>query len=273
VLRAQILLDRANFSPGEIDGVAGANFERALRAFQTARRVDVSGELDEPTWLALNAEAAPVIVSYKIVRADVAGPFHGVPEDLIEQAKLARLGYSSPEEALSERFHVKPALLRRMNPDTTLREDTEILVPNVVTTLTGKAAKLVVTKSGTLTAFDDSGNVLAHYPCSSGSEHDPLPIGNWKITGIHRNPAFYYNPELFWDADPSHSKAKIAPGPNNPVGVVWIDLSKEHYGIHGSPEPSTVGHSQSHGCIRLTNWDAQELAGLLSKGVVAELTE
>ena len=272
-LRAQILLDRAHFSPGEIDGRGGANFQRALTAFQQARNVPVSGTLDEATWAALNADTATALVSYRITAADVAGPFEKVPSDIMEQAKLKRLGFESPEETLGEQFHVSPALLKRMNPGAKWTAGTEILVPNVLTTASGKAARVVVTKAGTLTAMDGAGAVIAHYPCSSGSEHDPLPIGDWKITGIHRDPVFFYNPELFWDADPAHSKAKIAPGPNNPVGPVWIDLSKEHYGIHGTPVPATVGHTQSHGCIRLTNWDVRELAGLVTKGMQVSLTE
>src|SRR6185436_15437420 len=110
------------------------------------------------------------------------------------------------------------------------------------------------------TLLDSSGKTFAHFPASTGSKHDPLPLGSWKIQGVARNPVFHYNPQLFWDANPKHGKAKIPPGPNNPVGVVWIDLSKPHYGIHGTPEPSKVGKTESHGCIRLTNWDVAELA-------------
>jgi lipoprotein-anchoring transpeptidase ErfK/SrfK len=106
---------------------------------------------------------------------------------------------------------------------------------------------------------DESGTVLFHAPVTTGSSHDPLPIGKWKVTGVQRNPVFHYNPALFWDANPRHSKARIPAGPNNPVGVAWIDISKEHYGIHGTPEPSRIGHMQSHGCVRLTNWDVQRV--------------
>ena len=113
---------------------------------------------------------------------------------------------------------------------------------------------------------NEAGETVMFAPVSVGSEHDPLPVGDWKVTGVSRNPSFNYNPDLFWDADPAHSKAKIAAGPNNPVGVVWVDLTKEHYGIHGTPEPSRIGYSQSHGCIRLTNWDAMRLADLVSPG-------
>ena len=122
------------------------------------------------------------------------------------------------------------------------------------------AVTIAVTKStSSLTVEDASGKVLFHAPVTTGSEHDPLPIGSWKVTSVHLMPPFQYNPDLFWDADPSHSKATIKPGPNNPVGVAWIDLSKEHYGIHGTPQPSRIGHVQSHGCVRLTNWDVQRL--------------
>ena len=133
--------------------------------------------------------------------------------------------------------------------------------------------KIAVSKSSSsLTVEDESGRVIFHAPVTSGSEHDPLPIGTWKVTTIHTMPVFNYNPELFWDADPSHSKAKIARGPNNPVGVAWIDLSKEHYGIHGAPEPSRIGHVQSHGCVRLTNWDALDLAQHVRKGTAVTIS-
>ena len=275
ILRAQILLDRANFSPGEIDGKPGANFSRALSGFQEARKIAVTGTLDEATWAALNADTTPAVVPYRITDADVAGPFvPEIPKDLPEQAKLKSLGYANAEEALGEQFHVSPVLLKRMNPTVKFAAGDEIQVPNVLTTpSTVKAAKIVVSKTGWVRALDASGVILAQFPASSGSEHDPLPIGEWKINGVAKNPPFHYNPELFWDADPSHSKAKIPPGPNNPVGVVWIDLSKEHYGIHGTPEPSNVGHTQSHGCIRLTNWDAMELAGMVAPKMPATLTE
>ncbi len=122
-------------------------------------------------------------------------------------------------------------------------------------------------------AVDAAGRVLASYPATMGSQHDPLPLGAWTIKGVSREPTFNYNPDLFWDAEAGHAKAKIPPGPNNPVGMAWIDLSKEHYGIHGSPEPSRVGKTESHGCIRLTNWDVAELAALVAPGTPAILQE
>ena len=274
ILRAQVLLDRANFSPGEIDGRPGANLNRAIAGFQEGKKIATSGALDQATWAALNADTTPVVVPYRITEADIAGPFTPLPQDMMEKSKLQALGFETAEESLGEQFHVSPGLLRRMNPTAKYEVGEEILVPNVLaSTAPVKAAKVTVSKAGWLRVLDGSGNIMAQYPCSSGSEHDPLPIGTWKINGVAKNPPFHYNPKLFWDADPSHSKAKIAPGPNNPVGVVWIDLSKEHYGIHGTPEPGKVGHTQSHGCIRLTNWDAMELAGMVGPGVPALLTE
>jgi len=124
-----------------------------------------------------------------------------------------------------------------------------------------------VSKSfSTLWVTDGAGKTIMHAPVTSGSEHDPLPIGMWTVTAVSRNPTFNYNPDLFWDANPTHAKAKIPPGPNGPVGLVWIDISKEHYGLHGTPEPSQIGHTSSHGCVRLTNWDAARLAALVTKG-------
>jgi len=275
ILRAQILLDRANFSPGEIDGRPGTNFDHAVAGFQESRSLPVSGKMDDATWEALNRDTVPVIVAYRIADIDVAGPFVQVPKDLVEQSKLTSLGYQNAVEALGEQFHANPALLRSMNHGAKFEAGEEIQVPSILPPAPApvKAAKVIVSKAGYVRAVGREGNILAQFPASSGSEHDPLPIGTWKIKGVAKNPPFYYNPELFWDAQPGDSKAKIAPGPNNPVGVVWIDLSKEHYGIHGTPEPDKVGHTQSHGCIRLTNWDAMKLSALVSPGMPALLTE
>jgi lipoprotein-anchoring transpeptidase ErfK/SrfK len=277
VLRAQILLDRGSFSPGEIDAVYGPNFRAAFQGFQKMHQLPPTEELGPETWTALNRDAAPVLVEYEISPEDVAGPFKRIPRDLIQQSALDALGYESPVELLGEKFHVSPKLLTLMNPGKSFdRAGERIVVPSVGTDsvpLT-KAASVLVRKSDrTVSALDESGQVIVQFPASIGSQHDPLPIGHWKINGVGKNPVFHYNPKLFWDADPKHSEAKIAPGPNNPAGVVWIDLSKPHYGIHGTPEPSQVGHTQSHGCIRLTNWDAVRLAGLVHPGIPAILTE
>ena len=117
-----------------------------------------------------------------------------------------------------------------------------------------------------LRATRADGTLVFFAPVSSGSIHDPLPPGNWKVTGVAWHPVFHYNPNLFWDAKPKDEKATIKAGPNNPVGVVWIALNLEHYGLHGTPEPGNIGHTESHGCVRLTNWDAARVAALVKPG-------
>ncbi|MDQ2901824.1 MAG: L,D-transpeptidase [Acidobacteriota bacterium] len=276
VLRAQILLDRAHFSCGEIDGSYGRNLEMAIKNYQEAHGLEATGKINRDMWKELNADDAPALFAYTIAPEDVAGPFDkDPPADMMEKAKLKSLPYASAADALAEKFHLSQQLLRKLNPGKSFDEaGTQIEVPNVIVAAPGKAASVVVNgTTRTVEALDADGKVIASYAATVGSEHDPLPAGDWKVTIVQKNPVYFYNSDLFWDADEQHAKAKVPPGPRNPVGVVWIGLSKEHYGIHGTPAPQNIGHTQSHGCIRLTNWDASELAQMVRKGTPAVLKD
>ena len=297
VMQRQVVLDRLGFSPGVIDGREGMSLTTALRGFQRANGLTESGRDDEPTRAALARwDRIPSTRTITIDAALAAGPFVGrIPREPEEQARLSSLGYADLAEKVAERFHTTPETIRALNPAAgfTLRQGAQVVVPNVAggpvaadaaedadwrATLTSlgvageqpRATRVVVDESEkVLMAYDGQDRLIAQFPVTTGSEHDPLPLGRWEIRQIAHNPPFHYNPDLFWDADPGDRRATIPAGPNNPVGVVWIDLSREHYGIHGTPEPRTIGRTESHGCIRLTNWDAARLAQMVRSGVVA----
>jgi lipoprotein-anchoring transpeptidase ErfK/SrfK len=275
VIRAQILLASARFSPGEIDGRYGDDLVIAIKGYQGNNRLKPTGVIDSDVWKLLDARRGPLLTTYTVTAADVKGPFDPIPNDVADQAKLKWMGYESPQEGLGEKFHMSPKLLEELNPGKKLDSAGEkITVANLDRFPPQRAVRVEVSKSKrTVTALRAGGKVLAQYPATIGDSHNPLPIGEWKIVGIVHNPWFDWDPVHYWNVDPEKATEKLPPGPNNPAGVVWMGLSKPHYGIHGTPDPGHVRHGESYGCVRLTNWDAMDLSHMVAPGTSVVMVE
>lgn len=298
VMHVQVILDRIGFGPGVIDGKGGESLRLALRGFQESRGIPATGKIDQPTLRALHQYRSirPTIVA-RIAESDLRGPFtNPVPKDPEQQAQLPCLCYRAGLERLAERFHTSPETLIALNgADTPLKAGQPIVVPAVlpysrdysvkdekarellsalnIDAKQPRGDRIVVDKSdGVLRVFDGE-RLVAQFPATMGSERDPLPLGTWKVTAHSYLPPWHYQPSLLKKADQSDPELMIKPGPNNPVGVAWLDLSKEHYGIHGTAEPQTIGRAESNGCIRLTNWDVMRVSQMVTPGTTAIFQE
>lgn len=268
LIRAQILLDRAHASPGVIDGLAGGNTDKAVRAYEDMNDLPVDGALDEAVWKSLSKDATPVVTTYTLTAEDVGGRYvPDLPTDYAELAKLEWIGFRGPAEALAERFHMDEDLLRILNPNADFEAvGTQILVadPGPGPGPEPLVDKIVIDKSkGELLAYDEAGKIILVLPATIGSQDTPSPSGTMKVNGAAPDPKYEYDPKKNFKQGDNAGKLTLPPGPNGPVGSMWIDLSKPTYGIHGTPEPSKIDKTASHGCVRLTNWDADTLARLI----------
>jgi lipoprotein-anchoring transpeptidase ErfK/SrfK len=289
VLTIQVLLDRAFFSPGIIDGRWGKNTEKALYYFQQSNALSATGRVDSPTVDALlRVTGDEQVRTHRLTDQDVEGPFVQVPEDIYERAELECLCYESLREKLGEVFHSSPALLEQLNPGldlNALAAGDALSVPAVepfrVAALPegeytgGREVRRIVVSGGGhyVHALNAAGDILYHFPSTLGAEYSPDPGDDYTVEAIVFHPDWHYQPRLLRDVDPNDEEAVIPAGPNNDVGIVWMALSEPHYGIHGTKAPETIGYAVSSGCVRLTNWDAAILARRVPPGTRVEFTD
>jgi lipoprotein-anchoring transpeptidase ErfK/SrfK len=294
VLRVQILLDRALFSPGIVDGRWGRNTEKAVYWLQRREGLNASGHVDQATWERLQQLASQpreLVRAVRLTQDDVAGPFVTLPDEYYDRRDMECQCYESLAEKLAELHHTTEGLLGQLNPDVDLnavQAGAELYVPALdrvdsarqsgpVAPAAGAAsriAKIVISDGGRyLHALDASNRIVYHFPATLGSDYSPSPTGDYSITNIAHDPSWHYQPDLLEGVDDDDPDAVLPPGPNNAVGVVWMQLSRPHYGIHGTSAPETIGYATSNGCVRLTNWDAEFLARRVDAGVPVEFRD
>jgi lipoprotein-anchoring transpeptidase ErfK/SrfK len=273
IVHLQVLLDRAGASPGVIDGHFGENLTKAIAGFEALQQLHVDGKLDSDV-VARLTDPIPAVQAYSITAEDGQDIVESIPKDYAEQAKMEHLGYTSIAEKLAERFHMDIALLKALNPTATFKPGETIAVAIPGASRTGLVKRIDVhRKMGQVFAFAEDGSPLAVYPATIGSEDTPSPTGTHKVKGVSRMPVYTYNPKINFQQGNNKKVLELPSGPNGPVGTVWIDLTEPTYGIHGTPEPELIGKVGSHGCVRLTNWDVEELSSMVKPGVVVQFED
>ncbi|CAD7035762.1 murein L,D-transpeptidase [Pseudorhizobium endolithicum] len=278
IVHVQILLDRAGSSPGVIDGFYGENVSKAIRGFEALQGLEEDGELDSEVLGRLRGHhlggEKPVLEQYEIISQDAEDLVNAIPEDVGQMAKLEKLGYTSVAERLSERFHMDIDLLEALNPASAFAVGEAVWVAAPGEGVRGKVSSIEVLRDlGQVRAFAEDGKLLSVYPATIGSEDNPAPSGTHNVNGVAPMPTYTYDPDVNFQQGDNTEVLEIAGGPNNPVGTVWIDLSEPTYGIHGTPEPSLIDKVGSHGCVRLTNWDVEELGAMVDPGVKVEFID
>ena len=269
LLRAEVLLARAHFSPGVIDGQDGGNLKNAIAAFEAAHDLPVDGAMDDRVWAELAKDTRPALTDYVITPEDVKGPFLArIPTDMTELAKLPAIGFTTPAEALAETFHMDEALLKALNPgvDFSVAGARIVVAALGADKLPATVTRVEVDKTKRQVRAYGGETLLAVYPATVGSTERPAPQGDWAVRTVATNPTYTYDPSRLTFGKAAQGKLTIKAGPNNPVGSTWIDLTKDTYGIHGTPDPRLVGKTASHGCVRLTNWDVRQLSQAVKKG-------
>ncbi|WP_455274336.1 L,D-transpeptidase family protein [Rhizobium herbae] len=274
IVRLQVLLDRAGASPGVIDGFYGQNVRRAVEGFEALNGFPVDGNLDADVIALLERNASPIIRSHVVTDKDANGLVDRVPEDYGEKSKMDNLGYTSVAEKLAEQSHMHIELLKALNPSSVFGVGDTIQLVDIGSPRTGAVKRIVANKrKGQVLAFAADKSLLAVYPATIGSDDNPSPSGIHKVKGVARMPVYRYDPKKNFKQGDNDQVLTIPKGPNGPVGTVWIDLTEPTYGIHGTPEPEFIGKVGSHGCLRLTNWDVEELAGMVKPGVIVEFSD
>lgn len=264
ILEAQIVLSGLGISSGSVDGVGGYQTMQALRAFQNSKGLEESGRLDPDTQEQLRI-VRPLFRQVVLKPEDFEG-LAAVPDTWLGKSKAPHLGFETVLESLAERSHASPTLLKRLNPGvdwSVLQPGQELVVPNTAYPPARRAALARISlEHRHLRVFDAEGKLLAHFPCSIGRIAERRPVGELEVASVVRNPNYTFNPSVFPESEEARTLGRrlvLPAGPNNPVGVAWIGLSRAGYGIHGTPVPEMVGRTESHGCFRLANWNADYL--------------